>query len=76
MEKKQTKSQILLNAIRSKCVDDCCAGDKSEVRNCLCPSCPLFEYRMGTFTIHSDESTKQRCEKMRNTKAKKQTSAI
>ena len=71
MEKKQTKSQILLAAIRTKCVEDCCAGDKSEVRNCLCPSCPLYEYRMGVFTIHSNETMKQRCANMRTAKANK-----
>lgn len=36
-----------VKAIREKCLNDCCAGDRNEVENCLCPTCPLFPFRMG-----------------------------
>ncbi len=35
-----------LKAIREKCLE-CSAQVKSEVRNCRCPDCPLFHFRLG-----------------------------
>ncbi len=32
--------------IRKKCLD-CCVGQPSEIRYCVCTSCPLWPYRMG-----------------------------
>lgn len=36
-----------IKAIRQKCVEDCCAGNRYEADNCLCPSCPLYNFRFG-----------------------------
>ena len=33
-------------AIRQYCLD-CCYGDRSEVKKCVSPKCPLWHYRMG-----------------------------
>jgi len=38
--------QSLLKVIREKCLD-CCGGSASEVRKCVCVSCPLWPYRMN-----------------------------
>jgi hypothetical protein len=35
-----------LKSIRLKCLD-CTCNQPSEVKDCLIPTCPLFEYRMG-----------------------------
>lgn len=34
-----------LDAIRAKCFD--CVGDMSEIRKCVCYTCPLWHLRMG-----------------------------
>ena len=34
-------------AIKAKCLDCCCCGQMSEVRNCLVISCPLYNFRNG-----------------------------
>ncbi len=36
-----------LKAIRAKCLD-CCGGNASEVRKCVCTNCPLWPLRMGS----------------------------
>lgn len=36
-----------LKAIRKKCVDDCCAGLRSEARRCDTVTCPLHPFRFG-----------------------------
>jgi hypothetical protein len=41
------KKSSPLRAIRKKCVDDCCCGSKSEVKNCGITDCALYEYRFG-----------------------------
>jgi len=33
-------------AIRAKCLE-CCYGSPKEVRECPCPDCPLYPYRLG-----------------------------
>jgi hypothetical protein len=35
-----------LRAIRAHCID-CSGYSKPEVRKCVCPDCPLYQYRMG-----------------------------
>lgn len=35
-----------LRAIRLKCLD-CCCGQAREVRDCSCPDCGLYPYRLG-----------------------------
>ena len=35
-----------LKAIRAKCLD-CSAGQPKEVRLCVIPGCPLYQYRFG-----------------------------
>jgi hypothetical protein len=35
-----------LKAIRLKCLD-CTNNQPSEIKDCLIPTCPLFEFRMG-----------------------------
>lgn len=35
-----------LRAIRLKCLD-CCCGQAWEVRDCSCPDCGLYPYRLG-----------------------------
>lgn len=36
----------LAQVIRKKCLD-CCGFHQSEVRKCVCTTCPLWPYRMG-----------------------------
>ena len=49
-----------MRAIRLKCLE-CCAGQFSEVRECLVESCPLHAYRMGhrpkaeQFTVEAEK---------------------
>ncbi len=40
-----------IKAIRSKCAD-CSGGQLSEVRKCVCYSCPLWPFRMGVNPFH------------------------
>lgn len=56
-----------VKAIREKCVQDCCAGLVDEVKNCLCPSCPLYPFRFGKnpFRTKRELSDEQK-EKMRD----------
>ena len=54
-----------LEAIRRKCVDDCCSGYMSEVRNCMCQSCPLYEFRFGKNPYSNRKSNPDVCKKMR-----------
>ncbi len=35
-----------MRAIRQKCLE-CCAGQASEVRNCMIQNCALYRYRFG-----------------------------
>jgi hypothetical protein len=35
-----------VKAIRAKCID-CCGGVMYQVRECGCPNCSLYPYRMG-----------------------------
>jgi hypothetical protein len=35
-----------LRAIRANCLD-CSGGSQAEVRSCVIPDCPLYQYRMG-----------------------------
>ena len=35
-----------VKAIRAKCLD-CCCGQPKEVRLCVIPDCPLYNYRFG-----------------------------
>jgi hypothetical protein len=37
---------VLMKAILAKC-DDCCCGDKKEVKECEISRCSLHEYRLG-----------------------------
>ena len=37
---------ILLEAIKEKCLD-CCCGDGYEVLLCTCKDCPLYPFRLG-----------------------------
>ena len=73
MKKEQITS---MQAIRKKCVEDCCAGDLSEVRNCLCTSCPLFEFRMGKNPYATRKSNPDVCAKMRAARTNKNKSTI
>lgn len=41
-----SKSTIL-KAIKEKCREDCCAGDKASWINCSIKDCSLFSYRFG-----------------------------
>jgi hypothetical protein len=39
-------AQNPVKAIRARC-EDCCCGDKSEVRKCVSVDCPSWPFRMG-----------------------------
>lgn len=36
-----------LKAIRLKCKEDCCCGDKDNWINCEAKNCPIWPYRFG-----------------------------
>ena len=36
-----------MKAIKTKCLEDCCAGQESEWKNCPITTCPLYPYRLG-----------------------------
>jgi len=36
-----------LLAIKKKCLEDCCAGDYTEWKECPIKDCALFPYRLG-----------------------------
>ena len=42
----KTKSITPLKAIRKHCLE-CSGGSPSEVKNCVIPECPLYQYRLG-----------------------------
>ena len=45
-EKVKDKPKSLRFRINAKCVDDCCLGQREEVRKCTCKNtCPLWEIR-------------------------------
>jgi len=44
--------QSPIKAIRAKCLD-CCVGDASEVRKCVCHDCTLWPFRMGSSPFHA-----------------------
>lgn len=46
-------------AIRTKCLD-CSAGKPSEVRKCVCISCPLWPLRMGKNPFHGHARNKRK----------------
>lgn len=58
------KSSNPLKAIKEKCLNDCCAGMRDEVVNCLCTKCPLYEFRLGKNPYRKPMSEEKR-EKMR-----------
>lgn len=63
-----------LEAIRKKCVEDCCSGNFFEVKHCMCPSCPLYEFRFGKNPYRkevSEERRKAASERMKQMQAKK-----
>ena len=35
-----------VKAIRTKCLD-CTAGQYKEIKECPCPDCPLYPFRLG-----------------------------
>ena len=41
-----SKTMTPMKAIRAKCLD-CCGGQYSEVKLCLCINCPLYDFRLG-----------------------------
>ena len=43
----ERKRLTVLRAVRHKCLYDCSNGQRSEVRYCVIPGCPLFPYRFG-----------------------------
>jgi len=46
IEKVKDKPKSLRFRINAKCVDDCCLGQREEVRMCTCKyTCPLWEIR-------------------------------
>lgn len=49
-----------VKAIREKCVNDCCAGDRKEVENCLSPSCPLYPFRFGKNPYRKEKTEEQK----------------
>ena len=56
-----------VKAIREKCLQDCCAGLVNEVKDCLCPSCPLYPFRFGKNPYRTKrELSDEQKEKMRN----------
>lgn len=64
-----------IKAIREKCVQDCCAGLVDEVKNCLCPSCPLYPFRFGknpyrTKRELTDEQKAEISERLKNSRGK------
>ncbi len=48
--------QPILQVIREKCLD-CCVGSASEVRKCVCVTCPLWPYRMNKNPFHQRKLT-------------------
>lgn len=46
--------------IRKKCLD-CCGFQQSEVRKCVCTTCPLWPYRMGKNPFQSEKWKNKPC---------------
>lgn len=46
IEEGNTKAITPMKAIRAKCLD-CCGGQYSEVKQCPCTNCPLYDFRLG-----------------------------
>lgn len=42
-----TSKLSILKAIKEKCKNDCCAGDKESWTDCQISNCALFIYRFG-----------------------------
>ena len=52
MEHKITmRKKSPLKAIKEKCKEDCCAGDRKSWVDCTITTCPLWNYRFGTREI-------------------------
>lgn len=49
------KYKTPLKAIRAKCID-CCCGIRKEVEACELSKCPLYEFRLGTYSSATTES--------------------
>jgi hypothetical protein len=43
----QQKSLTPIKAIKDKCKNDCCGGDRDEWINCPVKTCALYPYRLG-----------------------------
>ena len=45
-EEENSKAMTPMKAIRAKCLD-CCGGQYTEVKQCPCTNCPLYDFRLG-----------------------------
>ncbi len=50
----------LAKTIREKCLD-CCGFQQSEVRKCVCTTCPLWPYRMGKNPFQAAKCKRKPC---------------
>ena len=58
---KVQKKELLevLESIKKKCRDDCCAGDKQSWLECTIKDCTLHRYRLGYNPKKLDNSTQE-----------------
>ncbi len=69
---KPKKITTPLKAIRAKCLD--CSGDSApEVKLCVIPHCPLFEFRMGKNPYRKELTEEERMKRTAHFR-KKETS--
>jgi hypothetical protein len=65
-----------LKAIKLKCRNDCCVGDRDMWKNCVVTDCQLYPFRMGTnpfrkkreMTEEQKEKSSERLRKAREQK--------
>lgn len=43
----------VLHAVKQKCKEDCCNGDRKSWIDCSLEACPLHQYRLGNSQITS-----------------------
>ena len=61
-------------AIKEFCME-CCGWERSEVKSCSAPQCPLFEFRFGKNTYNkrtlTDEQRQELAERMKKARESK-----
>lgn len=53
----------LLQVIKVKCKEDCCAGDKESWVNCNMKDCSLYNYRLGKVLKKNEDFIKEKTQK-------------